>query len=305
MSNDSDSTINNADDYEQDQKVSSTFTSPYQTTKERPDYHHTLKKQPIYYKHPDPKKRSWYRPPPSTAVNTIAEVREYHLKSLSYFREFNLKRPDVDDLVDSDEEELAKQAANNAPATVAAAAAAAVIAQGTPPPLFYQFLKPPTTTNTRPVPPPAKASPTPPENQSIHIYLTAKIHNKANTPDFAGLMRVFDFLNYQVGLNGERPQILVLPSKRKNGAENPIMTRWTNNQPSRQFYTLYFQGYVARKQLVSTADAKKKQRMDPKLPTTTPTTKPNGTTHILNVRMCVSINRPQYNTLVYATEKTT
>jgi hypothetical protein len=47
MSNDSDSTINNADDYEQDQKVS-TFTFPYQTTKERPDYQHTLKKQPSY-----------------------------------------------------------------------------------------------------------------------------------------------------------------------------------------------------------------------------------------------------------------
>ena len=43
MSNDSDSTINNADDYKQDQKVS-TFTSPYQNTKERPDYQHTLKK---------------------------------------------------------------------------------------------------------------------------------------------------------------------------------------------------------------------------------------------------------------------
>ena len=117
-------------------------------------------------------------------------------------------------------------------------------------------------------------------------------------------MRVFDFLNYQVGLNGERPQIIVLPSKRKNGAENPIMTRWTNNQPSRQFYTLYFQGYVARKQPISAADAKKKQRLAPKIPTAAPATKPTSPNHILNVRLCVSINKPQLETLMIATNKT-
>jgi hypothetical protein len=90
------------------------------------------------------------------------------------------------------------------------------------------------------------------------------------------LIRVFDFLNYQVSLNGERPHIIVLPSKRKNGAENPSMTRWTNNQPSRQFYTLYFQGYVARKQPISAAEAKKKQRLAPNIPTAAPTAKPAG-----------------------------
>ena len=269
MSNNSDTTNNDADDYEQDQKVS-TFTSPCQTNKERPDYQHTIKQQPIYFKHPDPKKSPWYKPPPSTAVNTAAEVREHHLKSLAYFGEFNLKSPDVDDLVESDEDTSTKK---KAPTSVAAAVTA--IAQGTLPPLFYQFLNPATTPNTRPVLPSVKASPTAPENRSLHIYLTAEIVNKANTPDFAGLMRVFDFLNYQVGLNGERPQILVLPSKRKNGAENPITTRWTNNQPARQFYTLYFQGYVARKQPVSTADAKKKKGKDPKLPTATPNTNNN------------------------------
>ena len=304
MSNDSDTTINNADDYEQEQKVS-TFTSPYQTNQERPDYHHVIKKQPIYFKHPDPKKSSWYKPPPSTAVNTVAEVREYHLKSLASFGEFNLKSPDVDDLVESDEDTLATQASNKKKAPTSVAATVTAIAQGTLPPLFYQFLNPAKTPNTRPVLSSVKASPTAPENRSLHIYLTAEIVNKANTPDFAGLMRVFDFLNYQVGLNGERPQILVLPSKRKNGAENPITTRWTNNQPARQFYTLYFQGYVARKQPVSTADAKKKRGNDPKLPTATPNTKPNGTPHTMNVRMCVSINRPQYNTLLAATAKTT
>jgi hypothetical protein len=304
MSNDSDSTIHNADDYEHDPKVS-TFTSPSQTNKERPDYQHTIKKQPIYFKHPDPKKSPWYRPPPSTSVNTVAEVRDYHLKSLAYFGEFNLKIPDVDDLVESDEELLAKQASIKKKAPTSVAAAVNAIAQGTLPPVFYQFLNPATTPKTRPILPSAKASPTPPENRSLHIYLTAKIVNKANTPDFAGLMRIFDFLHYQVGLNGERPQILVLPSKRKNGSENPIMTRWTNNQPSRQFYSLYFQGYVARKLPVSTAEAKKKKGKDPKLPTATPTIKPTGTPHTLKVRTCVSINRTQYNTLLAATAKTT
>jgi hypothetical protein len=180
----------------------------------------------------------------------------------------------------------------------------AVIAHGTLPQQFYRLPKPCTTPITCSAPPQAKVTPNPQENRCIHIYLKATITNKANTPDFAGLMQVFDFLNYQVGLNGERPQIIVLPSKRKNGVENPIMTRWTNNQPSRQFYSLYFQGYVARKQPISAAEAKKKQKSAPTIPTAAPTTKTAGPSHILNVRLCVSINRPQLETLVLATTKT-
>ena len=62
---------------------------------------------------------------------------------------------------------------------------------------------------------------------------------------------------------------------------------------------------MARKQPISAADAKKKQCVAPKPPTAAPNVKPAGPSHILNFRLCVSINRHQYETLVTATAKTT
>jgi hypothetical protein len=167
MSNDSDSTTNNVEDYERVLKVS-TLTSPYTTNKERTDYTHTLKTPPIYPK-PNDGRNNGFAPPPSTAGHSIAEVRAHYLRSLPYFGELNLTHPNVqefDDLVEPDDE-----VTDTTPLTFANAVSA-VIAHGTLPPQFYRLPKPSTTPVTRPAPPQATVTLNPQENRCIHIYLT-------------------------------------------------------------------------------------------------------------------------------------
>ena len=128
------------------------------------------------------------------------------------------------------------------------------------------------------------------DRQILHLYIQATIKIKADMPDWPGLMKVYDFLHFQVGPNAT---ILVLPSKRRGGGdENPITTRW-NSKTNRSIFTNYFQGYTLPKTPLSAAAAKKTASAVKK-DTSKNNTKP-GTT--LNVRVCISIFKFQLPTL--------
>jgi hypothetical protein len=136
------------------------------------------------------------------------------------------------------------------------------------------------------------------DRQVIHVYLQVTIDIKPDAPDWPGLMKVFDFLHFRVGPNAS---ILVLPSRRKGGDENPILTRWTK-ATNRSIYSVYFQGYNLPKTPTSTAADKKK----------TTKTKNNATLHgdnanseatkghTLHLRTCVSLHKFQLTTLATA-----
>ena len=156
---------------------------------------------------------------------------------------------------------------------------------GALPPMFYR-LNPPTrpTTDQGKIPMAqvkAKAAMHPiAERQIVHVYLLSVIHIKADMPDWPGLMKIYDFLHYKVGSN---VTILVLPSKRRGGDENPIITRW-NKSTNRSIFPIYFQGYILPKTPLSAAAEKKatttaKNKTDPAI----------KAGRILKVRVCVSL----------------
>jgi hypothetical protein len=136
------------------------------------------------------------------------------------------------------------------------------------------------------------------DRQVVHIYLQVSIDIKPDAPDWPGLMKVYDFLHFRVGPNAT---ILILPSRRRSGDENPILTRWTK-ATNRSIYPVYFQGYVIPKTPTSTAADKKKAKTKQNATTTSgdmaTTVELKG--HTLNLRTCVSLYKFQIETLAKA-----
>lgn len=157
---------------------------------------------------------------------------------------------------------------------------------GALPPMFYR-LNPPTRPTTEqgkiPIAQVKAEAATHPiaERQIVHVYLLSVIHIKADMPDWPGLMKIYDFLHYKVGSNAT---ILVLPSKRRGGDENPIITRW-NKSTNRSIFPIYFQGYTIPKTPLS-ATAEKKANTAAKNKTDSAIAKAG---RILKVRVCVSL----------------
>ena len=163
---------------------------------------------------------------------------------------------------------------------------------GSLPPAFYRLHSPSSTPNLTPKSIPMTqvkaeaATHTIEDQQILHIYIRAAINIKADMPDWPGLMKVFDFLHYQVGPNAT---ILVLPSKRRGGDENPILTRWTKTT-NRSVFPIYFQGYTVPKTPTSAAAAAKKAKATKQQKDDSGSAS-KGTT--LHVRACVSIQKFQ------------
>jgi hypothetical protein len=136
------------------------------------------------------------------------------------------------------------------------------------------------------------------DRQVIHVYLQVSIEIKPDAPDWPGLMKVYDFLHFRVGPNAS---ILVLPSRRKGGDENPILSRWTK-ATNRSIYSVYFQGYTLPKTPTSTA-ADKKKANKAKNTATAHTDNVNTVDtkgHTLHLRTCVSLHKFQLATLYTA-----
>jgi hypothetical protein len=171
---------------------------------------------------------------PTTLTHSVTECREHYLQQIDpifgTFGEFNLpntrsvKAPEVD----SDENEN-----TDAPPEEAfeeESSAPPVVTPGTLPPEFYRLHVPDSALPTyislfEKPPPPTSAE----DNRIVHLYLKAIISVQAGMPDVAGLMKIHDFLEFQME---KLATIIVLPSKRRGGAENPITTRWKTQKPS-------------------------------------------------------------------------
>jgi hypothetical protein len=144
------------------------------------------------------------------------------------------------------------------------------------------------------------ATHSPDDRQVVHIYLQVSIDIKTDAPDWPGLMKVYDFLHFRVGPNAT---ILILPSRRRGGDENPILTRWTKST-NRSVYPVYFQGYVLPKTPTSTAAEKKKTKTKQNATSTSgdTATAVEFKGHTLNLRTCVSLYKFQIDTLAKAAQ---
>jgi hypothetical protein len=133
------------------------------------------------------------------------------------------------------------------------------------------------------------------DRQIIHIYLQATIQIKADMPDWPGLMKVYDFLHFQVGTNAT---ILVLPSKRRGRGRQKSYRDTLEYQDKPKYIPHLFPRlptFSPRPHCLLAAAAKKHAsatKQDPDTPTIN--NKPSTT---LKVRVCVSIYRFQLPTL--------
>ena len=234
---------------------------------------------------------------PTTLTHSVTECREYYLQQIDpivgTFGEFNL--PIIRSTFPAVETE--ENNTTDAPpedAFEAEAATPPVVTPGTLPPEFYRQHVP---DSALPLISPPFAKPPPPtsveDNTIVHLYVKATISIQVGMPDVAGLMKIHDLLEFQME---KQATIIVLPSKRRGGAENPITTRWTTQKPPRHVYPQYFQGYTAQPTPKS-AESSKKQKGTPSKPPTgaPPASKP--TSHVLAVRCCVSLKQCHISTL--------
>jgi hypothetical protein len=239
-------------------------------------------------------------------ATNFSDTGAHQGKVAHIFGEFNLPArpaPEVIDIDDSEEENENEQAHDSDDNSIQAPNSNDEEETqtngprlGALPPLFYR-LHPPAKVNHTPDKIPLiqvkqeAATHSIEDQHYVHVYLQVSLHIKQNMPDWPGLMKVHDFLQYKVGSN---TAIIVLPSKRRGGDENPIVNRWTHTT-TRNIYPIYFQGYTIPRNPTSSASAAKKEA------TTGKKEKPvSKAATNLKVRVCISLQKFQLPSLIKA-----
>jgi hypothetical protein len=122
----------------------------------------------------------------------------------------------------------------------AEAAAPPVVTPGKLPPEFYRQHVPdsalPLISHPSAKPPPPTSAE---DNTIVHLYVKATISIQVGMPDVAGLMKIHDLLEFQME---KQATIIVLPSKRRGGAEIPSLQGGRRKTPLDTFTLNIFKG---------------------------------------------------------------